>query len=425
MRTSIPSVSRAYFILYLVLICLVLLPASTCSETIPLPARPVHVCKQNRSTPTISPSLQNKSIVPGALQTSLNVTASGDATLSLPLPTIFGRAGVAPDIAVHYNSGNADANVLGVGFSLSAASVISRRSKTMAIDGEIAPVQYTAEDAFALDGQPLVIVASGKDVIEYRTIPDTQIKVLQHVDPLETHFEAWYPDGSVVLYGVTDNGRPMANTFAPREWLAEEQRDPRGNTILFDYCFADDATGYTAEYALTSIRYSAFDNEEPQRTVVFAYETRDDVGATFSRGMQLQESLQLREVQIQGPGDEVVRRYEFDYAPSETTGRTLLQSVQACAGHGECFEPTRFHYREIERGFEDIATDIAATLSDKASPMFFDIDRDGLSDYVVPDSTALSTPEHPVTQWRVAKSRREFIALKVTFSEKWSMVQQT
>ncbi|HRI67306.1 MAG TPA: VCBS repeat-containing protein, partial [Polyangium sp.] len=71
-----------------------------------------------------------------------------------------------------------------------------------------------------------------------------------------------------------------------------------------------------------------------------------------------------------------------------------LQSVQECAGTGECFAPTRFYYGKSETVFENIATNIASPLSDKASPMFFDIDGDGLSDYVVGDSTPASTAEH-------------------------------
>ncbi len=155
--------------------------------------------------------------------------------------------------------------------------------------------------------------------------------------------------------------------------------------------------------------------------MVFAYEQRDDVRTKFLHGMQLQESLQLAEVQVQGPDDEFVRRYEVDYAPSETTGRSLLQSVQECTGAGECFTPTRFSYAASEVAFDEIATDIDEPLSDKASVLFFDIDRDGLSDYVVPDATPLSTVEHPVTEWRIGKNiGGAFAAEKVALLQEWS-----
>jgi hypothetical protein len=81
-----------------------------------------------------------------------------------------------------------------------------------------------------------------------------------------------------------------------------------------------------------------------------------------------------------------------------------LQSVQQCAGDGACKAPTRFHYVEAELGFEEVVTNIEAPLSDKASPMLFDVNHDGLSDYVVGDSTPSSTPSNPITEWRIAKN---------------------
>lgn len=425
MRQSTPSISRAIFLLILVLICLVGLPACTCSEIIPLPNRSVLACKGKRTSPTIAPPLQNRTIVAGASQTLFNVTDSGDAAFVLALEAIPGRAGVAPDIAIQYSSGNVDESVLGVGYSLSAASSIQRCAKTMAIDGEIHPVQFDDTDAYCLDNKRMVVLAASANVIEYRVWPDNQLKIIAHVEkPAESYFEAFLPDGSRVFYGASESTRPMANTGVPRAWLAEEQRDARGNAMLFDYCFAEDDEGTTVEYALTSIRYSAFEDEEPQRAVVFAYDVRKDAEIKYVHGMQLQESLQLSEVQMQGPDDELVRRYEFDYAPSQTTGRPLLQSVQACGGDGECFEPTRFQYAQPETGFDDIATDIDAPLSDKASPMFFDVDRDGLSDYVVGDINASSTPEHVITEWRIAKNvGGAFAAEKVALLQEWSFAQ--
>ncbi len=157
--------------------------------------------------------------------------------------------------------------------------------------------------------------------------------------------------------------------------------------------------------------------------MVFDYDVREDVQTTYWHGMQMQESLQLATIEMQVK-ETLVRRYELEYERSETTKRTLLQSVQACAGNGECFAPTRFHYGKSETGFEDITTEIDASLSDKASPMFFDVDGDGLSDYVVGDSTPASTAEHPMTEWRIAKNLGgTFAPEKVALLQDWSFVQ--
>ena len=242
--------------------------------------------------------------------------------------------------------------------------------------------------------------------------------VLGHFeDPAESFFEVFLPDGHRVSYGVTAATRPMANTRVPQAWLADVQTDPRGNEVHYDWCFAEDESGYVAEYALTSIRYA------PDRAVLFAYDQREEPRRTYLQGMQFQQSLQLAEVQMQAAG-ELVRRYDLTYTSSATTGRALLESVQACAMNGSCYAPTRFQYAMPKLGFDDVATDIAAPLSDKASPMLFDVDHDGLPEYVVGDSTPFSTPEHPITEWRAAKNTGGTLAPeKVALLQEWSVVQ--
>jgi hypothetical protein len=96
--------------------------------------------------------------------------------------------------------------------------------------------------------------------------------------------------------------------------------DSLGNKILFDRCLAGDDE-YTAEYALTSIRYSAIENDEPLHSIAFVYEQREDVHAPFVAVMQLQESLRLTIVQMVANG-KLVRQYDFHYAKNATTKRT-------------------------------------------------------------------------------------------------------
>ena len=295
MRTSLLSVSRGVFVL--MLIGLVFLPACTCSERSQSAPHPILACKVQGKAPKTSPPLQSKTIVPGALETSFEVTQSGDASLSLPLPALLGRAGQAPDIALQYGSANEREGLVGVGFSLHAGSSIQRCANTMAIDLEMRAIQFDKTDAYCLDGKRLVVVNKTVKTIEYRTIPDSQIKVVQYLDgPSDSHFEVFLPDGSRILYGANEWTRPMANTGEPLVWLAEEKRDPRGNTITYDWCFAEDESGYVAEYALTSIRYA------PDRAVVFSYDPRADARTTYRQGMQLQQSLTLAAAQMQAAG---------------------------------------------------------------------------------------------------------------------------
>ncbi len=140
--------------------------------------------------------------------------------------------------------------------------------------------------------------------------------------------------------------------------------------MTYGYCFAD-ADGFTAEYALTEITYTKFNELPGTRVVSFVYGAKDDVRRVFSEGMEFQNALRLDEIQMH-VGDELVRRYEFDYEQGKTTGRTRLVSAQECGADGGCKPPTRFQYGPSARGFEEVKTAIPAPTSRLASPMLAD-----------------------------------------------------
>ncbi|HLM76750.1 MAG TPA: VCBS repeat-containing protein, partial [Polyangiaceae bacterium] len=287
-------------------------------------------------------------------------------------------------------------------------SAITRCPSTL-IDGEIRDVRYDDLDKLCLDGRAMIVVGKGPGVIEYRTRPDTHTKIIGHDpdnDGMPRSFEVFTPFGLRIEYGTTEGTRPRGPGGVPRAFLAAVARDPRGNSMGFAYCFAD-AGEYTAEYALDEINYTRFEGSpalEASRAVKFVYGTKDpaDVRVHYSRGMALQSSLLLKEVQMVGPGEELVRRYPFTYEQSPTTSRTLLREVAECSGD-VCKPPTRFTYKSDEPGFQERATKVSAPTSERASPMLFDIDSDGLDDIVLPDThPALSTPGNPITRWLLA-----------------------
>lgn len=338
MRNAHLGIWQALIPLWFLLVCVFAQAGCACEPRGQAQSNKTRPCIPQHARRAVASPLQSKTIVPGTIQASFAVTDSGDAALSMPLEVPPGRAGIEPSLAVSYRSSGGD-GLLGVGFSISGASAITRCPKTMAIDGEIRSVQYDTDDALCLDGTRLVIVAENDKIIEYRTFPDSQVKVIGHLTNDESHFEAFLPSGNVIEYGKTAGSRPLARNGAPRAWLATETRDPRGNAMTYGYCFAE-TDDYVAEYALDEIRYTGFGDEKGSRAVSFVYGTKDtdNVRTIYSAGMEFQNALRLAEVQMQGPDNESVRRYEFDYAPSEKTSRAPLQLAQACAGNGECFE---------------------------------------------------------------------------------------
>ncbi|MEZ4300176.1 MAG: FG-GAP-like repeat-containing protein [Polyangiaceae bacterium] len=440
-----PRSSRSPFLWALALACVLLQGACTCitSEASPTAQRELLACVPQHPTRATtrpqSPAVETTAA--GSLQGTFSVTVTGEASFLLPISVPSGRAGIEPHMALQYDSAAGD-GVLGQGFSLTGLSAILRCAKNLPQDGEIERVQYSDADKLCLDGKPLVVVSETPTSVEYRTLPDTFVKVVGHraagspgapAGDIPAWFEVFGPSGLVTEYGVSAASRPRGLHGATRAWLAEKTRDGRGNAMTFGYCFAE-AEGHTAEFALDEIRYTSFEGPSPveaSRAVKLVYETRsaEEVRLSFSGGMPLQRALRLRAIELVGPGEALVRRVGMTYAASRISGRTLLSSVEECAADGVCRPATRFFWgggeEKAEQGdgaFSDRATNLPVPTARGASPMLLDVDGDGLDDLLIGDTDpALTTPQNPITQWRFAHNRGPSIGglapLELAFSQ--------
>ncbi|WP_437620613.1 RHS repeat-associated core domain-containing protein [Sorangium sp. So ce1151] len=384
------------------------------------PLEPPHgpvACRTQRAhgPATSRPAPEVETVAAGTIPGTFSITSTGEAVYTMDLASPPSRAGMGPRIQLAYRSDGGD-GVLGLGFSIAGLSAIRRCPSTLAQDGEIRGVRYDGDDKLCLDGQRLVPVGQAPETIEYRTFPDTFVKVIGHYPPEggaaaeALFFEAHLPTGRVVEYGRTEGSKPLARGGVPRAWLANKARDGRGNAMTYAYCLAEAEEGHAAEYAVDEIRYTSFEGTpslEASRAVRFVYGTKDPaaIRTGYSGGMMLQRSLRLEEIQMLGPDDALVRSYGFRYELSPTTSRTLLTQVEECVSDDVCKPPTRFQYSHAKPGFKRLTTDVDKPVSNLASPMVFDIDADGLDDLVIPDMVAgLSTPSNPITAWRVARN---------------------
>src|SRR6202167_519045 len=209
------------FLLVLLVIACVLAPAGcTCSSNPPSsPPHPiVTACLPRKAKSPAAPSgaLGTVTAPAGTIQGSFAVTSTGEATYTMPLVTVPGRAGVEPQLAITYD-GTGD-GVLGAGFSIAGLSAITRCPQNLAQDGAIREVKYDALDKLCLDGRRLVPVAQTSSTIEYRTFPDTNTKIVAHLPPggtsgaLALSFEAFTPSGLVIEYGGEASGMPLTPT---------------------------------------------------------------------------------------------------------------------------------------------------------------------------------------------------------------------
>jgi hypothetical protein len=346
--------------------------------------------------------------VAGTIPGSFAVSSTGEATYTMPLVVPPGAAGMQPSLAIAYNSASGD-GMLGMGFSLSGLSAITRCPLTMAQDGQVRSVRYDEIDALCLDGARLVPVGSSNGVVEYRTFPDTFVKVLASPskvpgNPADT-LKVFTRSGLILEYGGATDARVMGRNAVIRSWLVKRVSDRSENTIDYEYLNFTANDAHTTEYVPARIRYTGNKSVLPSRTVLFSYAPKaaSDRRTFFAGGMVVTNQQQLEKISMFGPGNALVREYRFTYKTGVGSGRTVLRNIKECAADDTCKPRTTFAWTGEKPGFERTATPIEVPQSHLAAPMMLDVTGDGLDDLVVPTVpwNAATHSERPSTDWTV------------------------
>ncbi len=351
-----------------------------------------------------------------ALPGAFSVSATGEATYTIPLVVPPGRAGMEPRLAVTYNSAGGPTE-LGMGFALQGFSAVTRCGSTIAQDGFIRRVGYNALDRFCLDGARLVEVASTQDLQgnstrEYRTLPDRFSKVIAHypagwdTDLGPEHVDVLTKGGHKILYGSSPNSRVLAREGVVAAWWITREEDRRGNAITYAYESEHHPTlGYTVEHRPHSIAYTSHPNAPASRSVFFEYFDSAIHATYYSGGMKRTRSKLLWKVHMLGPNDAAIRDYVFTYTGGEGTARPVLTAVTECAGD-TCKPPTRFGWSSHPWQFTDVPTSLpvppipAYNAQGVIHPRGFelaDVTGDGLPEIILSEADPNS-----YWRWRVA-----------------------
>lgn len=343
----------------------------------------------------------------GATVAKFRVDESGNSTYSIPIQIPPGTAGLAPKLALTYNSRLSN-GVMGPGWTIEGASQISRcrqsresgdfMSGTTPIDGDPPPVNFTSTDRFCLDGVRLLLTAGtyGSPSSTYSPETDPTTKVTLTFP----YFTVQRKDGTSSTYGDTTtspNSAPSVSigfSSAIVSWNISRMRDSVGNYI--DYLYnnqpAAGSVPFAAgavEFTLAQVNYTGHTSNPVKPTyasVIFNY--RNLPTANMRLGYQASvpfvQTQQLANVTVQS-GSTVMRYYGLMYGTSVSgSGAQQLQKLTECrdSSPAVCFGPTIFNWSSATYTFAPDSAQNGPNFSNLFAYKVGDIDGDGRQDFV-------------------------------------------
>ncbi|NVB37054.1 hypothetical protein G6O69_04375 [Pseudenhygromyxa sp. WMMC2535] len=308
----------------------------------------------------------------GALQAHFEVSKDGAAVYHLPLSLPPATGALVPELALRYDSAAGD-GPLGVGWRLVGESAIERCAPSLAVDGRVAPVDFSDDDALCLDGERLLLSAgqAWQPGAEYRPRRDdfSRVRILGSSKcPGALTFEVRRRDGLIDTYGCSDDA-VLSSHLGVRRWARSSRADRFGNTIRYEYAYEHETLddGWArVDHRLAAIHYGAHAQAPalpPTRSIVLDWAPRPDPRRGYFAGLPTRSSYRL--AALRSLVDEtLVRRWPLAYAddpdapdepdPASVTGRSRLVSVGECAADGVCRAPTTFEWILGEDGADDM-----------------------------------------------------------------------
>lgn len=269
---------------------------------------------------------------------------SGTSSYAVPLATLPGRAGFAPDLSLTYSSGGAS-GIVGLGWSLSLPSLQRQTDKGMPfyVDGanSIDDDQDGAVDEF--DERDTIVHSSGEELVPLAdgTWRRENEQDFQRFERVGSGWQAHRRDGVMLSFGTTAASRVERPTLGGSyRWLLDRMQDNHGNVIDFVWSGAVDGTQQTY---LDSIRYNPSDGSG--MLISFTYVTRPDPVFDYRPGFALVTKKRLTRIAMTEAGNPV-RAYQLSYAAtSNTQPLSLLSAVKTEGRDGvSTLPPAEFTY---------------------------------------------------------------------------------
>ena len=355
----------------------------------------------------------DEKLVVGAIGGTVDVTALGGASYTIPIQVPEGMGGIQPNLSIVYNSQSGN-GLLGWGWSLGGLSAITRVGQTNYHDGKVTGVSLDYHDRFALDGQRLMVLDGatyGSNGAEYRTEADGMNKIVSYTETIHvnggglfghgsydyeiiSHFKVYTPDGRILHYGKVDNEPDNARVIYESEgkktvvmWLLKRMEDRMGNYMVYNYDIGNH------DYRLSNIQYCANtharDANEPDRG------TRYGIGFHYKKNRVDKESMTIGNYILYQPWllekisiyhwSQPLSKYEFVY--DDNSGQTnnqnyynRLEQVVFTTEDGNAFRETKIEYGQLpELSYQGTPAQNDPYFKDYCTSIHLDGSHDGVS----------------------------------------------
>jgi RHS repeat-associated protein len=323
---------------------------------------------------------------------SFAVDAFGHANYSIPIWAPRGPNGLQPSIALTYNSSQGNGDV-GVGWTLSGISAITRCNRTVAQDGYDMPVTMSILDAYCLDGQRLQVTGGSGSVQTNQTELANFGNATEYGwpgnawpgTPGAMYFVVQAPNGVQYEYGNTSTSYSV-QTYSGQAfaWMLDKVTDTAGNTMVFTYVNAPDTTAVPDTISWTP---TAHGSSQYTYTMKFNYTANNSQTSTYNyiNGHAYSNTELLSSIAISAPNNGgLLKQYNLNYTQPSATGRNLLTTVTECADSAgnNCLRPTTAGYQNAAFGLS--ATPTTAVSSSVQNVMTnYDFDGDGIPDLLI------------------------------------------
>lgn len=335
----------------------------------------VEATKKDRKAAVAAQGSQSSGSSLQAQSTKVNVDQfSGSASLAIPIEVPAGRAGIQPNIALSYNSGNRQLGLAGVGWTLDVPFIQVSTKKGVP--------KYDGSDQYILNmgAQQELVSANGRDgfklkneggFIDIKRVNDFWVLTDQK--------------GMRFYFGQNDHSKVRKSDEPQKiaKWMLNRQEDLNGNymDIIYDNI---DGVAYPKEFKYTG---NAKTNVAPFGSVVITYESSRHVSTSYIFGFKSEISKIVDKI-IVTAGNRPWKKYKFQYDVSIDTQRDLLGAIKI-EDVNDAQPPIKFSYSQIgtldEKVFKETPISVSNNLdmiSRAESIKFTDINSDGFIDFL-------------------------------------------